>query len=99
MILSLLFLTVLKIHLALNNAAQPSKRSVENVEMKQIIEKYSKTDQLFASDKVTQKLISDLKTLKNIFINITLSTKIIFSFKSKFGDDQHRLFLTIKINN
>ena len=90
----------MKIHLAPNNAPQPRNSSVDNVDMIQaIFIENGKTTQLFASDKVTHKLISDLKTLKNIFINITLSTKIIFNFKSKFGDDQHRLFLTIKIHN
>ena len=52
MIFSLLFLTVLSIHLAPNNVPQQRNKSVDNVDKIQEITLSSKTDKLFVSDKV-----------------------------------------------
>ena len=56
MIFSLLFLTVLNIHLAPNNVPQQRNKSVDNVDKIQEITLSSKTDKLFVSDKVTHIL-------------------------------------------
>jgi hypothetical protein len=52
MIFSLLFLTVLNIHLRPNNVPQQTNKSVDNVDIIQEITHGSKTDKLFVSDKV-----------------------------------------------
>ena len=56
MIFSLLFLTVLNIHLEPNNVPQQKNKSVDNVDIIQEMIYSSKTDKLFANNKVTHIL-------------------------------------------